>query len=74
MANLNEMRISDFLKVLNYLIDNNRKLEESGQSKLAVNIEGAAGIGKTTMVADLAKERGMTFCKLNLSMLEEVGD
>lgn len=30
MANLNEMTISEFTDVFNYLLDNNRQLEEKG--------------------------------------------
>lgn len=29
---------------------------------------------KTTMIEDIAKERGMTMCKVNLAQLEEIGD
>lgn len=68
------MTISEFTGVLNYLLDNNKKLQEEGQTPIAIGIEGAAGIGKTAVVEEVAKERGMTFCKLSLSQLEEVGD
>lgn len=74
MANLNEMTISEFTDVFNYLLDNNRRLQEAGQTPIAIGLEGAAGIGKTTVVEEVAKKRGMTFCKLSLSQLEEVGD
>lgn len=74
MAKLNEMTISEFTDVMNYLLDNNRKLQESGQTPIAIGIEGEAGIGKTSMMQQIAEKRGMTICKLNLSMLEEVGD
>lgn len=73
MAN-NEMTIGEFTSVLDYLLDNNRKLQEQGQLKIAVNVEGNAGLGKTSLIQQVAEKRGMTFCKLNLSMLEEVGD
>lgn len=46
MAKLNEMTISEFTDVLNYLLDNNKELEEKGLSPIAIGIEGAAGIGK----------------------------
>lgn len=29
---------------------------------------------KTTMIEDIARERGMTMCKVNLAQLEEIGD
>ena len=74
MANLNEMTISEFTGVFNYLLDNNRQLSDAGQTPIAIGLEGAAGIGKTAVVEEMAKKRGMSFCKLNLSQLEEVGD
>lgn len=72
--NNNEMTIGEFTPVLNYLLDNNKKLEDKGLTPIAIGLEGAAGIGKTTVIEDIAKQRNMTFCKINLSMLEEVGD
>lgn len=74
MAQLNEMTISEFTDVFNYLLDNNKELQEKGLTPIAIGLEGEAGIGKTTVVEEVAKKRGMTFCKLNLSQLEEVGD
>lgn len=74
MAQLNEMTISEFTGVFNYLLDNNKELQEKGLIPIAIGLEGAAGIGKTAVVEEVAKKRGMTFCKLNLSQLEEVGD
>jgi hypothetical protein len=46
MANLNEMTISEFTGVLNYLLDNNKQLQENGLTPIAIGIEGEAGIGK----------------------------
>lgn len=74
MNNLNEMTISEFTGTFNYLLDNNKQLQEAGQTPIAIGLEGEAGIGKTMLVEEVAKKRGMTFCKLNLSQLEEVGD
>lgn len=74
MANLNEMTISEFTDVFNYLLDNNRQLQENGQIPIAIGLEGAAGIGKTAVVEEVANNRGMNFCKLSLAQLEEVGD
>ena len=74
MASLNEMTISEFTGVFNYLLDNNKQLQEKGLTPIAIGLEGEAGIGKTAVVEEVAQKRGMTFCKLSLSMLEEVGD
>ena len=46
MAKLNEMTISEFADVFNYLLDNNRQLQEHGQTPIAIGIEGEAGIGR----------------------------
>ena len=74
MANLNEMTISEFTGVFNYLLDNNKELQEKGLTPIAIGLEGEAGIGKTTVVEEIAGKRNMTFCKISLSQLEEVGD
>lgn len=74
MANLNEMTISEFTDVFNYLLDNNKQLEEKGLTPIAIGLEGEAGIGKTAVVEQVAHKRGMTYCKISLSQLEEVGD
>ena len=46
MANLNEMTISEFTGVFNYLLDNNKELCEKGQTPIAIGLEGEAGIGR----------------------------
>lgn len=46
MANLNEMTISEFTGVFNYLLDNNKELQEKGLTPIAIGIEGEAGIGR----------------------------
>ena len=74
MENINEMTIGEFTDVLNYLLDNNALLQEQGLAPIAIGIEGQAGIGKTSILQQVAEKRGMTLCKINLSQLEEVGD
>lgn len=74
MAQLNEMTIGEFTGVFNYLLDNNKKLYSEGQTPIAIGLEGEAGIGKTSLLQQVAEKRGMTLCKLNLAQLEEVGD
>ena len=70
----NEMTLNEFKEVFSYLLDNNKHLENSNLRPIAVGVEGEAGIGKTTLIEDIAKERGMTLCKVNLAQLEEIGD
>ena len=70
----NEMTLNEFKEVFSYLLDNNKHLEDSNLRPIAVGVEGEAGIGKTSLIEDIAKERGMTLCKVNLAQLEEIGD
>ena len=60
--------------ILNYMIDNNLKLQEDGKMPIAMSLEAAAGIGKTSIVQQVAEERGMGFRKISLHEMEETGD
>ena len=60
--------------LINYTIDNNLKLEEKNIVPIGIAIQADAGIGKTSIVKQIADERGMGFTKLNIAQLEEVGD
>lgn len=60
--------------LLNFTIDNNRQLQDAGQAPIAISFTGEHGIGKTSLVEQVAKKRGMTLTKLSLHELEEVGD
>lgn len=68
------MTLNEFKEVFSYLLDNNKHLEDNNLRPIAVGVEGEAGIGKTTLIEDIVKERGMTMCKVNLAQLEEIGD
>lgn len=68
------MKLSSIKETVNYIIDNNFKLIDQHKKPTAVCLEGAAGIGKTSIIEEIANERGMTFIKVVLSQLEEVGD
>lgn len=61
-------------EILNHTIDNNLKLEEKGITPIAVSFEGEAGTGKTSVVRQVAKERGMNFVKCNFAQIDEAGD
>lgn len=73
-AQANELTLSEFSEVFKYLLDNNKNLYSEGKTPIAIGLEGPAGLGKTSLVQEIAQELGMTFCKLNLAQLEEVGD
>jgi DNA polymerase III delta prime subunit len=68
---LNAEEIKSFLT---HMVKNNRHLQDEGKIPVAINIEGNAGIGKTSTVLELAKELNMHVEKINLAQMEEVGD
>jgi len=74
MAKQNEMTLNEFESVFEYLLGQNKKLTEQGLTPIAIGVEGEAGIGKTSLIEQVANRRGMTLCKINLAQLEEVGD
>jgi len=68
---LNVEELKGFLK---HVINNNQHIQKEGKIPTAVNIEGDAGLGKTSALIQLAKEMKMDTIKLNLSQIEELGD
>ena len=70
----NEINLQDFKNILNYLIDNNKRLVDEGKYPLTIGCEGLPGCGKTSVIEQIAKERGMTYVKVSLSQIEEIGD
>ncbi len=70
----NTINLKEFRTIFNYLVKNNKKLIEEGKKPSTISITGEAGIGKTEMIRQIANENGMTFVKINLAQLEEVGD
>lgn len=72
--NINTITLEEFKDICNYLLDNNRRLVDEGKNPTAVGVIGECGLGKTSVIQQIAEERGMTFVKLNLSELEEVSD
>ena len=67
--NVDEMKI--FIK---HMVNNNKYIQETGKIPVAVNIEGEAGLGKTSAIMQLGSELEMQVVKLNLAQLEELGD
>ncbi len=67
--NIEEMK--DFLR---HMVSNNNFLQESGKIPVSVEIEGEAGIGKTSAALQLAAETGLDCVKINLAQIEELGD
>jgi hypothetical protein len=68
---LNVEELKDFIK---HMVTNNQLIQAQGKVPVAINIEGDAGLGKTSAIMQLGQELSMTTVKLNLSQLEELGD
>ena len=68
---LNVEELKDFIK---HMVKNNQHIQSEGKVPVAINIEGDAGLGKTSAIMQLGDELEMQVVKLNLSQLEELGD
>lgn len=60
--------------VLSHIIENNRFLEANNKKPIAVEIVGESGIGKTSLIEQIAQEKNKSFVKRNFSQIEELGD
>lgn len=66
---------SDELKTfMTHIVENNRFLQAGGKVPVSVNIEGDAGLGKTSVALQLSKELGLNYVRINLAEIEELGD
>ena len=70
----NQITLDEFKETLEYLIKNNKALVDSGDKPIAFGIEGSAGLGKTSMLEQIANDLNYGYIRLNLAELEEVSD
>lgn len=68
---LNGEEIKTFLS---HIINTNKEIQAEGKVPIAVEIQGPAGLGKTSIAEQVAEEQGLKLVKLNLSMIDELGD
>lgn len=68
------MKINEAKTLITYLLDNNLNLVNNNQHKIAINLIGAPGIGKTAIIKEIAEERNAKYVRIELSSLEETGD
>ncbi len=68
------LKSSLITEFLTHIINNNREIQKRGLVPVSVEVVGEAGLGKTTVIKDLAKNLGLNFVKLNLAQIEELGD
>ena len=68
------LNIDEAKSFLSHIVINNRYLQENNKLPVAVEVIGDSGIGKTSMVLQVAKELNLNLVKLNLAQIEELGD
>ena len=72
-----KINVKELESVLSHLINTNKSLQAQGKIPLAINVVGAAGLGKTSTIKQIGISLGFNpdnIVKLNLSTLEEIGD
>lgn len=69
-----ELTLEEVKPIIKYIINNNKELQHVGQLPIAINVCGEAGIGKTSVIEQIAKEIDANFVKLNLSQISEPSD
>ena len=69
-----QLNVDELKNFIRHMVKNNQYIQSEGKVPVAVNIEGDAGLGKTSTILQLGKELGMDVVKLNLSQIEELGD
>jgi len=70
----NELNISQLEDVLNHIIINNKVLVENNITPNTIAIRGNHGIGKTSLVKQIAEKNNLDLVKLNLAQLDDLGD
>jgi hypothetical protein len=69
-----QLNIDELKGFMGHIIKNNQHIQAQGKVPVAVNVEGDAGLGKTSSIKQLAKEHNMEVIMLNLAEFEELGD
>lgn len=70
-----QLNSKELKETLSYLITNNRELQANNLRPVAISICGPAGLGKTSVVEQLAEELEIKHVEIiNLAQLDELGD
>lgn len=69
-----QLNVDELKLFITHIVNNNRFLQEGGKVPVTVNVEGDAGLGKTSAIMQLSKELGLNCIRLNLAEIEELGD
>ena len=69
-----EINVDELKEFVTHIVHNNRFLQAGGKVPVCVNVEGDAGLGKTSAIMQLSKQLGLNCIRLNLAEIEELGD
>ena len=69
-----KLKISELKDTLKFVINNNKELQKQGKVPIACEVIGESGLGKTSGILQIGEELGLPVVKLNLAMVEELGD
>ena len=73
-SSISALNIDQTKIVLRHIINNNRFLQKQNKKAVAINIVGEAGLGKTSLIEQIAEEYNIHLVKKNLAQLPELGD
>ena len=66
-----ELTPKEIRNIIEYTIDNNRRLQDEGKDPQAIAIWGNPGVGKTQIVEQIARDRKYNFVSIQLSQIME---
>lgn len=69
-----EITLKEARKAIEFIVDNNRALQDKGIMPVAIGIEGASGIGKSSIIDQIAQDRGYNYIVLSLSQIQDTSD
>lgn len=68
------MNINEIRETILHVLNNNQYLVQRKKKKTTLCIEGPSGIGKTSIIEQIAEEHGLHFVKKNLGEIEETSE
>lgn len=69
-----ELTLSELKPLIKYIIHNNERLQDEGKVPKAIDIISECGIGKSSIIEQVANELDYNYIKLPLAMITETGD
>lgn len=66
-----EFTLKEIKPILKYIIENNQKLQANGQFPVSVGLMSHPGVGKTSLIEQIAQELDYNYIKLNLSQITD---